>query len=99
MAGCGVRSGHFILAPKGAGFGLRNADTGAPLESAGETFPAACCGEASINKCFVLLKDRGFSAACCGERQLIGVLTGAGSLADAGYVGPARPSKEVSTCP
>ncbi len=31
--------------------------------------------------------------------ELIGVLTGAGSLADAGYVGPGRTSKEVSTCP
>ena len=31
--------------------------------------------------------------------QLIGILTGAGSLADAGYVSPGRISKEVSTCP
>jgi mannose-6-phosphate isomerase-like protein (cupin superfamily) len=31
--------------------------------------------------------------------ELIGVLTGAGSLADAGYVGPGRASKEVSPCP
>jgi mannose-6-phosphate isomerase-like protein (cupin superfamily) len=56
-----VRAGHFILVPKEAEFGLRNTDSGAPLE-------------------------------------LIGVLTGAGSLADAGYVRPDRPSKEVSTC-
>jgi mannose-6-phosphate isomerase-like protein (cupin superfamily) len=57
-----VRAGHFILVPKGAAFGLRNDDSGAPLE-------------------------------------LIGVLTGAGSLADAGYGGPGRASREVSTCP
>jgi len=44
-----VRPGHFILVPKGAKFGMQNADPGAPLE-------------------------------------LIGVLTGAGSLAEAGYV-------------
>ena len=57
-----VRAGHFILVPKGAEFGLLNADSGAPLE-------------------------------------LIGILTGAGSLADAGYVGPGKASKEDSTCP
>jgi mannose-6-phosphate isomerase-like protein (cupin superfamily) len=46
-----VRAGHFLFIPRGAEFGVQNADPGATL-------------------------------------QLIGVLTGAGSLAEAGYLGP-----------